>query len=98
MILEEFIWKIKHKPTGLFYCSVKGRWEDTKTNLSNKGNFYTSEAVVKKVLKDIKNGADINKAQVERYNLDIVDAFRHSYSKALNKDFEIIKYRIVEEV
>lgn len=48
---SEYIYKIFHKPTGLFYCSRKGRWTHDITNLSNKGNFYESEKTVKKYMK-----------------------------------------------
>ena len=89
---KEYIYKILHKPTGLFYCSRKGRWNDKKTNLSKKGNFYTSLAMVEKVGKDIR--VDINKAQVERYGLDVHDGDRWSYSRARSEDLEIVKYSL----
>ena len=92
--MENNIWKILHVPTGLFYCSRKGRWNDTITNLSEKGNYYTSEKIAKKVLKDDCPRADINKAQTERYNLEINDdAF--NFNRAKIEDFKILKYKLV---
>lgn len=34
------IYKLKHKPTGLYYQPVRGRWRGQKTNLSKKGKIY----------------------------------------------------------
>jgi len=34
------LYRIKHKPTGLFYCPVRGFGEN-KTNLSKNGKVYT---------------------------------------------------------
>ena len=91
--MKEFIWKILHEPTGLFYCSRKGRWEDTITNLSEKGNFYTSEKVANKVLKEDCSRACINKAQTDRHNLEInPDSWR--YNEAKLEDFKIVKYSL----
>lgn len=34
------LYKLKHKPTGLYYQPVSGRWSGQKTNLSKKGKIY----------------------------------------------------------
>lgn len=36
------IYRLKHKPTGLYYQPVRGRWIGEKTNLSKKGKIYQS--------------------------------------------------------
>lgn len=36
------IYKLKHKPTGLYYQPARGRWSGQKTNLSKKGKIYQS--------------------------------------------------------
>lgn len=43
----DIVYKLKHKPTGLYYQPVKGRWTDDKTNLSKTGKIYTSLANAK---------------------------------------------------
>lgn len=93
---KEIIYKIRHKPTGLFYCSRKGGSRIEKTNLSEKGNFYTSEKQALKVLAEDVKRADINKAQTERYNLPIICEDRWSYNEAVVEDFEIVKYSLEE--
>lgn len=94
--MEEHIYKIQHKPTGLFYCSRKGRWQDTKTNLSQKGNFYASLKVAEKVFNEDCERADINKAQIERYGLPIFEKNSWSYCKAKKEEFIIKKYALRE--
>lgn len=36
------LYRLKHKPTGLYYQPVRGRWRSKKTNLSKKGKIYQS--------------------------------------------------------
>lgn len=36
------IYRLRHKPTGLYYQPVRGRWIGGKTNLSKKGKIYQS--------------------------------------------------------
>ena len=36
------LYRIKHKPTGLFYCPVRG-FGSRKTNLSKNGKVYTKK-------------------------------------------------------
>lgn len=63
--MEEYIWKILHVQSGLFYCSQNGRFTDQLTNLSNKGNLYTSEKTIEKVLNDDSGRDYINKAKMK---------------------------------
>ncbi len=93
--MEQYIFKILHNPTGLFYCSRKGRWKDEITNLSNKGNFYEDIKTVEKVLKEDVDRAYINKAQAERCNLQVIPS-RWCWSEAKKEDFTIKKYTLKE--
>lgn len=87
---EDRIYKILHIPTGLFYCSRKGRSKHDLTNLSHKGNFYESRKVAEKVLNDI-GIAMINEAQGKRFNLEVMQS-NYSYSKAKPEDFKILEF------
>ena len=93
------IYKIYHKPTGLYYCSVKGRFKEDKTNLSVKGEFYTSVQMVKKVFKEYSESIRINKAQCERFKLPPITS-HWSYSKALKEELVIHEYSVefIQEV
>lgn len=94
--MADYIWKIKHIPTGLFYCSRKGRFKSDITNLSEKGNFYILEKQVKKVLEEDCMRTFINEAQTKRYNLPVIDHhYAHNCPEKI-EDFQIIKYEIRE--
>ena len=93
--MEEYIYRILHKPSGLFYCSRKGSWKESITNLSVKGEFYLNYNRALKVLQEDCGRAFINKSQVEKFNLPIIKN-HSSFSKALEEDFVIKKYTIKE--
>lgn len=91
---KEYLYRILHKPTGLFYGAKKGRWRETITNLSKNGKFYDTEKVAKKVLKADCGRAAINEAQTNRSNLPI-DKHTFYFNIAKAEDFEILKYEVV---
>jgi hypothetical protein len=97
---EEYIYKIKHIPTGLFYCSRKGSGRKGVTNLSNKGNFYEDVKRAEKVLKQDVDRAFINRAQAERYNLQINlpngAFYGNCWGLAKKEDFIIVKYVLTQ--
>jgi hypothetical protein len=85
-------------PTGLFYCSRKGRFSDDLTNLSKKGNIYLEEKTALKVLSEDIKRACINKAQTINFSLTINKPAYSlgGYSVARQEDFKLIKYELVE--
>ena len=89
---ETIIYRWLHIPTGLFYCTVKGRYTDDKTNLSEKGNIYLSEKLASKA--DL-NSAHINKAQAHRFKIQGNDG-RWSFAKAKKEEFRLVKYSLTE--
>lgn len=95
------IYKILHIPTGLFYCSRKGRFKRDITNLSHKGNFYESKKMAEKIL-SLENVYCINEAQVKKYNLPIKQLRTYSqfFSFATKEEFKILEYivKLVEDV
>lgn len=38
------LYKLKHKPTGLYYQPVRGRFNRNKTNLSKRGKVYQTQS------------------------------------------------------
>ena len=50
--MQTKVYKIRHKPTGLFYQPIKGRWLDEKSNLSKRGKLYET----KQYPKDLHTG------------------------------------------
>lgn len=93
----EYIYKIYHKPTGLFYCSRKGRFKDDITNLSRKGNFYESLKYAYLVINTDCKRAFMNRAQVTRYGLAAMQESKFCFTYVKHEDFEVKKY-ILKEV
>lgn len=85
--MSGYIYKIFHIPTGLFYCSRKGRFDDQRTNLSIKGNFYEEYKRALKVLKEDCPRSFINKSQKEKFNI--------TNNKCEERDFVIVKYELI---
>jgi hypothetical protein len=65
-LAKDYIWKIFHIPTGLFYGSRKGRFNNQLTNLSQKGNQYLTEKQALKVLEQDVPRCAINEAQTKK--------------------------------
>lgn len=38
--MSQTVYKVRHKPTGLFYQPISGRWGKDKTHLGTKGKIY----------------------------------------------------------
>ena len=95
--MNERIYKIRHKPTGLYYCSKKGRWKDDITNLSKKGNFYEVFTRVQDVYNKDTARAAINKAQTEKFSVPLnKEGSRHYYNTCFAEDFEIVEFEVRE--
>lgn len=96
MKTEDIIYKIYHKPTGLYFCPVKGRFDYDKTNLSSKGNHYQHLYMVQKILKEECQEAQINEAQIKRYGCAVKkNAWGRVFCRP--EDF-IIKRFILKEI
>ena len=88
---DECVYKILHKPTGLYYSTKKGRWKEEITNLAAKGNYYTSLKIANKILNSYCKNAAINEAQTKRYNLKL-NIDRWAFNMASPEDFELEKF------
>ena len=93
--MEERLFKIKHKPSGLFYGPKKGRWVDQITNFSKVGKFYGSKAQAEKVLNSDAKDAALNKAQSERHNIPLRCESRWRYNKVLPSELELVEYAAI---
>jgi hypothetical protein len=87
--MKEYIYRIGHIPTGLFYSTRKGRFNEDRTNLTEKGEIYLNEKRAISVLADDCQRAFINVAQAKRYGL--------KQGLANQKDF-VIKTYLIQEV
>ena len=93
--LVDKVWKIRHKLSGLFYQTVKGRFSDKITNLGPRGKIYQIKPSFKQ-LAQIR----VSNYQVEKFDLDIeqkgwsIDNYLIHNNYA---DFEIVEYELKEE-
>ena len=89
----QYIYKIKHIPSGLFYTTVKGRWNDTKTNLSPTGKMYTK----KPKLEQIGSRVNVSLSQINRYKIiATMNSYSGRFVTNYNIEFVIVRYKIVE--
>lgn len=90
----QVVYKVRHIPTGLFYQPVIGRWKDTKSNLSLTGKVYQS----KKYPKDLHTGrVNVSKSLKDKFNLILRDTNSGNYLTSVEKDWEIVVYKLVEQ-
>lgn len=93
--MTPLIYRIRHKPTGLFYSPVRGRWSGDKTHLGPNGKLYIFK---KPNFKDIGHNISVSDYQIEKYD---IQAKQKSYDKRstiefIESDWEIITYKLEE--
>lgn len=84
------VYRILHKPTGLYYQSVKGRFQDTRTNLGPNGKVYISG---RPKFKDLSHGIHISEKQAINNNIQIN---QFGMIKLNEDDFKILEFKLVE--
>ena len=98
------VYKIRHKPTGLFYTPTKGRWRDEKTNLHEKGKIYEIKPRFSQIYGTLSVSWNLyNKYKIECRVGDVVDKYKNPPTHECRIDFveddwEIVAYNCVEEV
>lgn len=80
--------KIRHKPTGLWYQPVKGRWARTKSNIGKHGKVYIS---IKPTLEFITRYNHISENICKEHGIEWQDNFKIPLS-----DWELVTYELVE--
>jgi len=90
------VYKLRHKPTGLFYKPVQGRFKDTRTHLSPSGKLYQSK-VIELIPSDMVIA--VNNSQIKKYDLIVEPerkwADRNELQTAAS-DWEMVTYDMVE--
>ena len=91
--MDLVVYKLRHKPTGLFYQPVKGRWSRDKSNLSKRGKIYET----KQYPKDLHTGGvTISESLQKQFNLVVRHTSYGNYLSTLESDWEIVKYNLIE--
>ena len=87
-------YKVRHKPTGLFYQPVKGRWSDTKSNLSKKGKIYETKQYPKRLH---TGGVNISKSLIKKFKVTNISSNRFGmYVLSSKEDWEVVEFELKE--
>jgi len=90
------VYRLKHKPTGLFYKALTGTG-GTQTNLSETGDIYHEQ-------KNLFEYSDslmvaVSGYQAKEYNLTVSDSYKgyhQKYVSTLADDWVEVKYELTE--
>ena len=89
------VYKIKHKPTGLWYQPKKGRYRGEQTHFGPNGKVYIAR---KPKFKDIKHYLCISDSQVFAFRIKTIEEFGQQVVEFMEEDWEIIEYELVETI
>ena len=88
------VYKLRHKPTRLFYQPVKGRWANEKSNLSKKDKIYETHQYPKDLH---TGGVNISNSLIEKFNLKNIETNRfRNYLITSKEDWEVVVYLLNE--
>lgn len=91
--MEAVVFKIRHKPTGLFYQAVKGRWSKNKSNLGIRGKIYETKQYPKDLHKSFIN---VSESLTKKFNL-IVEESRSGFELITSEnDWEVVPFTLKE--
>jgi len=87
------IWRIKLIGYDLYYQPVKGRWSESKTNISPRGKVYITKPTLKHI-----GYVSVGKTIVKKYDIKIDDGPKYRGNRmSKGYGFEVIQYDCVEE-
>lgn len=87
------VYKLRHKPTGLFYQPVKGRWNGSKSNLSKRGKLYET----KQYPKDLHTGGvHVSDNLAKEFSLVLERNSWGNYLRTSKSDWEVVNYNLTE--
>lgn len=96
---EQLVYKIRHRPTGLFYQNKKGRWAHQTTHLNIKGGKIYSK---KPKLDDIKHQITISLSLLKKFEDKLNTRIKKNYCNEntllefIESDWEIVSYKLIE--
>jgi hypothetical protein len=88
------VYKLRHKPTGLFYQPVRGRWSKDKSNLSKRGKLYET----RQYPKDLHTGGvNISETLIKEFNLTNIKNNQFGNYLITNKeDWAVVEFELKE--
>lgn len=88
------VYKLRHKPTGLFYQPVKGRWSESKSNLSIRGKLYETHQYPKDLH---TGGVNVSDTLIKKFNLKNIESNRFgNYLITSKEDWVVVEYELIE--
>lgn len=92
--MSQIVFKLRHKPTGLFYQPVKGRWTGSKSNLSKRGKLYET----KQYPKDLHTGGvQVSDSLVKEFSLIVKKTTYGQYLETKESDWEVVEFELKEK-
>ena len=95
------VYRLKHKPTGLFFKTVSGRFKGQKSNLSKNGKIYLSKPSAKKI--GYSRLINVSDKQVDDLGLqcflkyDSSSIHRQNLMNVLDEDWEAVEYKVISK-
>lgn len=91
--MDTIVYKLRHKPTGLFYQPLKGRWHKDKSNLSKRGKLYET----KQYPKDLhRGGTAMSMASRKEFGYPSKQEGYSDYLETQETDWEVVKFKLIE--
>lgn len=87
------VYKMRHKPTGLFYQPVKGRWTGSKSNLSKRGKLYETKQYPKTLH---TGGVQVSDSLAKEFNLILKKSSWGQYLETKEEDWEVVEFELIE--
>lgn len=87
------VYKVRHKPTGLFYQPVKGRWTGSKSNLSKRGKLYETKQYPKRLY---TGGVQVSDNLAKEFKITLENKRYGNYLRTKEEDWEVVEYKLTE--
>ena len=88
------VYKLRHKPTGLFYQPVKGRWSKDKSNLGTRGKLYETHQYPTYLHTE---GVNISETLIKKFNLKKIETNQFgNYLITSKEDWVVVEYELIE--
>jgi len=87
------VYKVRHKPTGLFYQPVKGRWTGSKSNLSKRGKLYETKQYPKRLH---TGGIQVSDNLAKEFKITLENTRWGNYLRTKEEDWEVVEYKLTK--
>lgn len=89
--MDVIVYKLRHKPTGLFYQPTKGRWRHNVSNLSKRGKIYETKQYPRNLH---KGSTAVSVTLRKQFGLPLKQEGYSDYLITRESDWEVVKYKL----